>query len=248
MKRLVLIPARMASTRLPGKLLADIGGRSLLEWVWRRARGCAVDDCIIATDDEAIVVAAHGFGARVLRTRADHLSGTDRLAEAVELLELDDTTVVVNLQGDEPLMPQACLEQVAGLLEVDREADMATLWTPVSGPGDAASPNVVKVVCAADGRALYFSRAGIPHDRDGTGAALRRHVGLYAYRAGRLRAWPSLPASPLEAAESLEQLRALEAGWRIATAEAAEAIPAGVDTPADLERVRSLLGAAEPDN
>lgn len=242
MNRIIIIPARMASTRLPNKPLADINGRSLLEWVWRRGWSSRAGEVVIATDDDDIDAAAHGFGARVIRTRSDHLSGTDRLAEAVDLLEITDDTVVVNLQGDEPLMPAACLDQVAGLLDDDAGADMATLWTPMTDLRDAASPDVVKVVCRGDGRALYFSRAPIPHIRaGGTGVPVRRHVGLYAYRAGRLRQWPMLPPSALEACESLEQLRALDAGWRIATAEAVEAIPAGVDTPADLERVRAIL-------
>lgn len=241
MNRIILIPARMASTRLPNKPLADINGRSLLEWVWRRGRAGRADEVVIATDDAVIDAAAREFGARVVRTRSGHLSGTDRLAEAVDLLEIADDTVVVNLQGDEPLMPAACLDQVAGVLEADTGADMATLWTPVTDPREADSPDVVKVVCRGDGRALYFSRAVIPRARAGDTGPLRRHVGLYAYRAGRLRQWPMLPASALEMCESLEQLRALDAGWRIATAEAAEAIPAGVDTPADLERVRAIL-------
>lgn len=246
MKRIILIPARMASTRLPGKPLADIDGCSLLEHVWRRAAACSVDRVAVATDDDAIERAAADFGAEVIRTRPDHASGTDRLAEAAAVLDLDDADIVVNLQGDEPLMPPACLAQVADLLAADPAADMATLWTPIIDAVEADRPDVVKIVCARDGRALYFSRARIPHDREGRGEPLpRRHVGLYAYRAGRLRAWPDLPPSALERCERLEQLRALEAGWRIVAAEAAEAIPAGVDTPADLERVRAVLGAAD---
>ncbi|MFW5927194.1 MAG: 3-deoxy-manno-octulosonate cytidylyltransferase, partial [Wenzhouxiangella sp.] len=173
--------------------------------------------------------------------------GTDRLAEAVETLGLEPETVVVNLQGDEPEMPPACLRQVADLLTGNGQAEMATLWRPLTGEAEWRDPNVVKVVLDDRGRALYFSRSPIPHVRAGgwPGDAARGHVGLYAYRASALAAWRSLPPSEPERLESLEQLRALSAGWDILCAEAIETVPAGIDTPEDLrsaaERLRTLL-------
>lgn len=236
----ILVPARLASTRLPRKALAELAGQPLVVHTLRRAEACGAASVHVATDSEEIAGVVRQAGGSVLMTSAEHRSGTDRLAEAVIQLGLDDAAILVNLQGDEPAMPAACLVQVAELLANDPEAHMATLWQAVEDPAQWQDPNVVKLVADARDRALYFSRAPIPHSRDGgwpAGLACR-HVGLYAYRAGALKAWQALPDSVLEQAESLEQLRALEAGWRIATAQAAAPIPVGIDTPEDLERLR----------
>jgi 3-deoxy-manno-octulosonate cytidylyltransferase (CMP-KDO synthetase) len=239
----VLIPARLGSTRLPRKALADLGGRPLVAWTLERARASGARSVHVATDDEAIARAVREAGGEALMTSPEHRSGTDRLAEAVRRLDLPDQAIVVNLQGDEPLMPPQCLAQVAGLLETDPAAQIATLWEPLEAREQWCDPNVVKLVLDEQGRALYFSRAPIPHARDQEWpeAIARRHVGLYAYRAGALREWSALPPSSLEACESLEQLRALSAGWSIATARAVSPIPVGVDTPGDLERLRQAL-------
>jgi 3-deoxy-manno-octulosonate cytidylyltransferase (CMP-KDO synthetase) len=197
----------------------------------------------VATDSEEVAAVVRADGGRVVMTRADHASGTDRLAEACEHLAFGDNDIVVNLQGDEPEMPGACLRQVAAVLDAHRDARMATLWRSLDAESEWRNPNVVKLVADAEGRALYFSRAPIPHVRDGgwAGRAARAHLGLYAYRVGALFEWRSLPPSKLEALESLEQLRALSAGWTIACAEAAEAVPAGIDTPEDLAEAAERL-------
>lgn len=236
----ILIPARLASTRLPRKALAELSGQPLVVHTLRRAEACAAASVHVATDSADIAAVVRQAGGSVLMTSIEHRSGTDRLAEAAEQLDLDEAAIVVNLQGDEPAMPAACLVQVAELLDQDKDAHMATLWQALESRAQWQDSNVVKLVADARGRALYFSRAPIPHCRDGGWPADRacRHVGLYAYRAGALKAWRDLPASFLEQAESLEQLRALEAGWRIATARAAAPIPVGIDTPEDLERLR----------
>ena len=248
----IVIPARMASQRLPGKPLLDIAGKPLIEWVYQRACASAAQSVVIATDDQAIARAAAAFGARVVMTSSEHRSGSDRIAECAELLSWTEDTLVVNLQGDEPLMPSACLDQVAALLDTHHRADVASLYWPITAADEVSDPNAVKVVTAADGNALYFSRSVIPHPRDANdiGAALdaglawRRHIGLYAYRVSALRAFTTTPPGPLETAEKLEQLRFLESGRRIVMAEAIESIPAGVDTPRDLLRVRKLFSQA----
>jgi 3-deoxy-manno-octulosonate cytidylyltransferase (CMP-KDO synthetase) len=245
----IVIPARMASQRLPGKPLLDIAGRSLIEHVYRRARASSARNVVIATDSEEIVEAAQAFGARAVLTSADHQSGSDRIAECADQLGWDDDALVVNLQGDEPLMPAACLDQAAALLGADREAAAASLYWPITDAAEAADPNVVKVVVGRDGAALYFSRSVVPHARGfsdleaalRSGLAWKRHIGLYAYRAGALRAFAAMRPTPLESAEKLEQLRFLEHGLRIVMAEAAAPIPAGVDTPQDLQRVAGLI-------
>lgn len=251
----VLIPARLASTRLPEKALADLAGRPLVVRVWQQAARAGAASVHVATDCERIAAAVRSAGGNVVMTGPDHDSGTSRLAEAAATLGLDAGAIVVNVQGDEPLVPVECLHQLADLLAGDPDARMATLWTAVDDRVQWTDPNVVKLVAGRDGRALYFSRAPIPalrdrNDRDRSGdedwpaALARRHVGLYAYRAGALLEWPRLPESALERAESLEQLRALEAGWRIAVARACAEIPPGVDTPADLEAMRERFGRA----
>ena len=239
----VVIPARWGSTRLPGKMLLDLAGRPLLAWVWQVAEESGADEVVVATDDARIRAAAERFGARVCMTRADHPSGTDRVNEVAETLGWPDDAIVVNLQGDEPLLPPELVEQVAAALRADPDAGVATLATAVSSLADARNPNVVKVVCDAGGRALYFSRAPIPFHRDGGGPdGLLRHIGLYAYRVAALRRLADLPPAPMEAIEKLEQLRALWHGIPIAVARAHGCPPGGVDTAEDLERVRELLG------
>jgi 3-deoxy-manno-octulosonate cytidylyltransferase (CMP-KDO synthetase) len=236
----VLIPARLESTRLPRKALADLGGRPLVVRVVERARAAGPASVHVATDSDEIAAAVESAGGAVVRTAAGHDSGTSRLAEAVERLGLDDGALIVNVQGDEPAVPVACIRQLADLLAARPDAEMATLCTPLNDDREWTDPNVVKLVRDASGNALYFSRAPIPAVRDGAEPppVARRHVGLYAYRAGALRRWNALPDSRLAGSESLEQLRALEAGWRIVVADGAEPMPPGVDTPGDLEAMR----------
>lgn len=239
----ILIPARLASTRLPRKPLALLGGRPLIVRVLERALAADAQSVHVATDSVEIAGAVTEAGGSVLMTGSAHRSGTDRLAEAAGRLGLGGDAIVVNLQGDEPMMPVACLRQVAELLHRDAQARMATLWHPLQSEEEWRNPNVVKLLSNSLGRALYFSRAPIPYPRDAAfpASAARRHVGLYAYRAAALATWGQLPASALEEAESLEQLRALEAGWPIACAQACAEVPAGIDTPEDLARVQTLI-------
>ena len=249
----VVIPARFGASRLPGKPLRDLAGRPLVQHVFERARASGAE-VVVATDDARIEQACTAFGATVCMTAPEHASGTARIAEVVARHGWSDDAVVVNLQGDEPLMPPELLRDVAADLDTHADADVATLATPLHDGADLASPNVVKVVTDAAGYALYFSRAPVPWDRDrfaaaggpaaaGPGAAHRRHVGLYAYRAGYLRRYVELEPSPLEAIESLEQLRVLWHGGRIHVSDA-RAVPGhGVDTEADLARVAALLAA-----
>lgn len=242
----IVIPARLASERLPRKPLLQIHGHSLLEHVYRRAMESAARSVVIATDAEEVADCARGFGAAVIMTSAEHQSGSDRIAECMDRMGWANDTLLVNLQGDEPLMPPACLDQVATLLVEDPAADAASLYWPLEDPSEAADPNLVKVVTGLDGAALYFSRSTIPHPRGGglpAEGTWKRHVGLYAYRASALSAFSRGRPTPLERSERLEQLRFLESGRRIVMAEACAYIPAGVDTPADLERVRAALAA-----
>lgn len=245
----IVIPARFASERLPGKVLLDLAGQPLLQHVWQRASESTAQSVVIATDDERIAVAAESFGAQAVLTSAAHQSGSDRIAECAALLGWPDDHLVVNLQGDEPLMPAACLDQVAALLVQRTDCEVASLYWPITEPDEVENPNAVKVVTDAQDRALYFSRAAIPYSRTHTsiGAAMdagvrwKRHLGLYAYRLAALRRFSACAPSPLERAERLEQLRFMEQGGRIAMARAVEFIPAGIDTADDLERVRKLL-------
>ncbi|GGJ81160.1 3-deoxy-manno-octulosonate cytidylyltransferase [Pseudomonas matsuisoli] len=248
----VVIPARYASTRLPGKPLQDIAGKPMVQHVWEQARKSAAANVVVATDNEAIVSACEGFGANVLLTREDHQSGTDRLAEVASLLGLGDDEIVVNVQGDEPLVPAVIVNQVAANLAAHPEAGIATLAEPLHEVDALFNPNVVKVTSDLNGLALTFSRAPLPWARDALakrrdvlpeGVPYRRHIGIYAYRAGFLHDFVAWGPCWLEQCESLEQLRALWHGVRIHVADALEAPPAGVDTPEDLERVRRLLGA-----
>ena len=245
----VLIPARMASTRLPGKPLADIGGVPMVVRVARQAARSSATQIVVAADDPVIVAACQAHQIEAILTRRDHANGSDRLAEACEQLGLDGDAVVVNVQGDEPLIEPALIDAVASTLPGHPECVVGTAAHEIDDPRDLGNPNVVKVVCDQAGRALYFSRAPIPWWRDGSslGApaigsiAPLRHIGIYAYRAGFLRRFPMLAVSPLEQIESLEQLRVLWHGERIAVYRSAFAAATGVDTPEDLARVRQLL-------
>ncbi|NWL77898.1 3-deoxy-manno-octulosonate cytidylyltransferase [Pseudomonas taiwanensis] len=248
----VVIPARFASTRLPGKPLQDIAGKPMIQHVWEQARRSAAQRVVVATDDARIVEACQAFGADVLLTRADHNSGTDRLAEVASQLGLANDAIVVNVQGDEPLIPPAIIDQVAANLAAHAEAGIATLAEPIQDVQALFNPNVVKVSADLNGLALTFSRAPLPWARDSfadsrdqlpAGVPYRRHIGIYAYRAGFLHDFVAWGPCWLENTECLEQLRALWHGVRIHVADALEAPPAGVDTPEDLERVRRLLGA-----
>lgn len=240
----IIIPARIGSSRLPRKALAEIAGRPLVLHTLERARKAGAASVCVATDSDEIAQVVRGDGGEAVMTRADHRSGTDRLAEVVVLRGLDEQDIVVNLQGDEPCMPAACLQQVADLLASDPDAQMSTLWRRLDSEAQWRDANVVKLVADRQQRALYFSRAPIPHVRDGgwPQAQACRHIGLYAYRVSALRVWQGLPEAELEIRESLEQLRAMAAGWRILVAEACQSIPVGVDTHEDLARLRVELG------
>ena len=248
----VLIPARLASTRLPDKPLADIAGRPMVVRVAERARASAAQRVVVAADDARIVQACQAHGVEALLTRTDHVSGSDRLAEACELLNLADDAVVVNVQGDEPLIDPALIDSVAAVLEASAGASMSTAAHPIASFDEFTNPNVVKAVLDAQGFALYFSRAPIPWWRDGFtagGTALPepaplRHVGIYGYRAGFLRQFPRFSPAPMEQTEALEQLRAMWHGHRIAVHVSDSAPGIGVDTPDDLARVRALWPAA----
>ncbi len=250
----VLVPARYASTRLPGKPLADIAGKPMVVRVAERARSAGAERVVVATDDERIraAVEAHGFAACL--TRGDHPTGTDRLAEAARMLQLDDDAIVVNVQGDEPLLQPALIRAMAELLAAHPDASIATACHAIEDPAEAFNPNVVKVVLDANGYALYFSRATIPWARDAfaagrdavpAGLPLYRHYGLYAYRVRFLRLFPTLSPAPIERFEALEQLRALWHGHRIVVAVTAGTPAPGVDTAEDLERVRALYARGE---
>jgi len=253
----VVIPARHASTRLPAKPLLELGGRPMIQWVIEAALRSGAQDVLVATDDERIAAAA--VDPRVperslaIMTREDHASGTDRIAEVAATRGWDARTIVVNVQGDEPLLPSVLIDQVAALLARDVRADIATLCTPVKCIEEFLDPNAVKVVTALDGAALYFSRAPIPWHRDGVAspaegvagqtrfAGAQRHLGIYAYRVAALRRVTQMAVGELEMAEKLEQLRALQAGMRVVVDVACVSPPAGIDTLADLERTRALM-------
>lgn len=247
----VVIPARYASTRLPGKPLKLLAGKPMLQHVHEKAIASGAEQVVIATDDDRIREAALGFDAEVCMTSSDHQTGTDRLAEVVEAYQWADDEVVVNLQGDEPLMPTELVQQVAQILQNDDKAVTSTLSTPLRNEAQITDENTVKVVTDHAGYALYFSRAPIPWVRgelkwdttvdEALLAHYQRHIGLYAYRVGFVKKYVSLTSAPLEQLESLEQLRMLWHGYRIVVAVAEEAPVAGVDTEEDLERVDLLL-------
>jgi len=240
----VVIPARYASTRLPGKPLRLIGDRPMLQHVYDRARQSGAETVIIATDDSRIEQAARSFSARVCMTSPEHTSGTERLGEVVEQMQWRDDEIIVNVQGDEPLIPPALISQVAADLAGHADAAVATLAHPVASAAEAPDPNVVKVVRDRSGYALYFSRAAIPFCRDvqdADGQSWLRHIGLYAYRAGFLRHYRELEVSPLERLEKLEQLRVLWHGMRIFVGLAAQLPGPGVDTEDDLQSVEKFI-------
>lgn len=253
----VLIPARLASSRLPNKPLADIAGLPMVVRVALQARKSAAARVVVAADSDTIVQACTAHGIEAVLTHPDHPSGSDRLAEACTLLGLDGNDMVVNVQGDEPLIDPALINAVAQVLAHAPSASMGTAAHPIATREDYLNPNVVKVVCNAQGLAHYFSRAPIPFHRDQASVqwwnahsdfAPLRHVGIYAYRAGFLRSFPQLSPAPTEAVESLEQLRALWHGHAIAVHTTHDAPGPGVDTPEDLERVRALLHNASSHN
>ncbi|WP_047046528.1 3-deoxy-manno-octulosonate cytidylyltransferase [Vibrio mexicanus] len=247
----VVIPARYQSTRLPGKPLADIAGKPMIQWVYEQSLQAGADRVIIATDDERVEQAVKAFGGQVCMTSPNHESGTERLAEVVDLMQIPSDHIVVNVQGDEPLIPPSIIQQVATNL-ANSSAPMATLSVEFEDEAEVFNPNVVKVVTDKEGYAMYFSRATIPWDRDnfsrqGNGnntvvQPLQRHIGIYAYRAGFINTYINWAPSALEKIECLEQLRVLWYGEKIHVEVAKEAPAAGVDTPEDLEVVRKILG------
>lgn len=246
----VIIPARYASTRFPGKPLADIAGKPMVQHVYERACQSEAERVIVATDDERIADAARGFGAEVCMTKADHPSGTDRLQEVVHTLGFYADDIVVNVQGDEPLIPPRVINQVAHNLKAEPEAGIATLSEPIDDLASLLNPNVVKVVTDARGMAMYFSRAPVPWPRDEFSVnqqqmpicySWQRHIGIYAYRVKMLNDFVRWAPAPIEETECLEQLRAMWNGARIHVEVADELPPAGVDTPEDLERLRLLF-------
>ena len=240
-----IIPARYASTRFPGKLLAEIAGRPMIRYVYERAcRATTLEEVLVATDDQRIFDAVLAFGGDAVMTSDYHPTGTDRIAEVAE--RLSGASILVNIQGDEPLIAPEAIDAVVTALQVDRRPEMSSLMTPLTDMTQVMNPNVVKVVCSPDGYALYFSRAPIPGLPAGVTpqvAPWKRHIGLYAYRRDFLLAFTRLPPSPLEKIERLEQLRALENGYRIKMIERADDNSIGVDTPEDLKRVREIIEA-----
>lgn len=244
----VVIPARYASTRLPGKPLADINGKTMIERVYQQALQSGASRIVVATDDQRVADVVDGFGGEVCMTKAEHNSGTERLAEVVSKLQLDADTVVVNVQGDEPFIPPLIIRQVAQNLATQQKAQMSTLAVPLSSTEEINNPNIVKVVSDKAGYALYFSRSVIPFDRDSKfqgelASHYRRHIGIYAYRAGFIQRYVDWPASTLEQIESLEQLRVLWHGEAIHVDTALETPAVGVDTPADLEHARQYAAS-----
>lgn len=247
MSFIAIIPARFASSRLPGKPLADIGGKPMVVHVMERAKESGADRVIVATDHPDVFAAVEAAGGEVCMTRSDHQSGTERLAEVIELYGFSDEDIIVNVQGDEPLVPPVIIKQVADNL-ASCEAGMATLAVPIETAEEAFNPNAVKVVMDVNGYALYFSRATIPWERERfaksretVGDTFLRHIGIYAYRAGFIRRYVNWAPSPLENIELLEQLRVLWYGEKIHVAVAKEVPSVGVDTPEDLQRVREFL-------
>jgi 3-deoxy-manno-octulosonate cytidylyltransferase (CMP-KDO synthetase) len=246
----VIIPARYGSSRLPGKPLADIAGKTMVQRVYERARESAAERVIVATDDARVADVVRGFGGEVCMTSPEHASGTDRLQEVATALDAAENRILVNVQGDEPLIPPQVINQVARNLASNSAAGVATLAEPITSCDDFLNPNIVKVVAEASGLARYFSRAPIPWPRDAfarernvlpEGLSPRRHIGIYAYRAGLLNQFVSWPMAPIEQFEALEQLRFLYNGHAIHVADACEEVPGGVDTEQDLERMRALF-------
>ena len=253
MQFMVVIPARFASTRLPGKPLRDIAGLPMIQRVWQQACKSAAARVVIATDDSRIEAAALAFGAEVCMTSAEHVSGTDRLQEVAQILGLEDNQILVNVQGDEPLIPPAVINQVASNLAANTQAGVATLCEPMKSVEDFCNANVVKVVADGQGLARYFSRAPIPWPRDqfaNNSQAMpeanlaRRHIGIYAYRVAELTRFVSWPVAPTEQAECLEQLRFIWNSVAIHVADALESVPPGVDTAEDLDHASRVIASA----
>jgi len=249
----IIIPARFSASRLPGKPLLTVGDRPLIQWVWQCARASGAASVLIATDDVRIGDSARGFGAECVMTSPQHASGTDRIAEVVRARGFAAEDVVVNLQGDEPMMPPAVIDEVAQALSARPAIEIATAVAPIRSLAEFLDPSCVKALRAPDGRALYFSRAPVPWPRDSVMAGQPtvfagawRHIGIYAYRVRSLLRFAAWPPTPLEATEKLEQLRALEHHMPIHLVALSEAPPAGVDTPEDLERARASLAAGRP--
>lgn len=236
----VVIPARYASTRLPGKPLLDIAGKPMLQHTWERALLSGASRVVIATDDARILEAANAFGAEVLMTSASHQSGSDRICEVVDALGFDDSECVINVQADEPLIPPEAIDQVAESLRLNADYGLATLCESIEDEREYSEPSSVKVVMDKFGRALYFSRAPIPASVS-LPTECYRHIGIYAYRVGVLRKFVTWPVAAIEAVERLEQLRALYNGVAIHVSIASTRIPPGVDTPEDLAAVRAFL-------
>ncbi|WP_299974588.1 3-deoxy-manno-octulosonate cytidylyltransferase [uncultured Pseudoteredinibacter sp.] len=252
MEFFVVIPARYASSRLPAKPLADIAGKPMIQWVVERARLSDAKQVIVATDDERIETAVKAFGGEVIMTRADHQSGTDRLQEVAEKYGMAPDAIVVNVQGDEPLIPPEVINQVANNLDRAKEASVATLSEPIHSVEDFCNPNIVKALSDEQGIAMTFSRAPIPWPRDAfaksqdalpEGFVPQRHIGIYAYRVALLNRFVTWDVAPIEATESLEQLRVLWHGEKIHLAEACAEVPGGVDTPEDLQRVIDFINS-----
>ncbi len=250
MSFVVVIPARFGSSRLPGKPLADIGGAPMVVRVLQRCQQSSASRVLVATDDERIATVVEAAGGEVVMTRADHPSGTDRLQEVATQLQLPDDAILVNVQGDEPLIPAAVIEQVARNLAANSHCDIATLCEPIESAADLFNANIVKAVFDQSGRALYFSRAPVPWHRDAFSAgqvdslppgSWWRHIGMYAYRVGLLHRFVQWLPAALETTEALEQLRAMANGASIHIEPACEAVPGGVDTAADLQRVQALF-------
>ena len=247
----IVIPARYASTRLPGKPLLEIAGKPMIQHVYERAVESGAEQVIIATDDKRIKQAAKWFGAEVCMTSDKHRSGTERLAEVIDTYDIDDNHIVINLQGDEPLLPPKCLQQVAQALDNDKDASVATLCTYMQSVDEIFDPHAVKVVLDHNQHALYFTRAPVPWDREHFTdkpklteeqlTVYRRHIGLYAYRAGFVKKYIQLPQTDLEKIESLEQLRVMWHGFSIVVPMAEEVPGPGVDTAEDLENVRKMM-------
>jgi 3-deoxy-manno-octulosonate cytidylyltransferase (CMP-KDO synthetase) len=237
----VVIPARLASSRLERKALADLGGKSMVVRVAERAAQSKAQQVVVATDALEIESVCKAAGFSVVMTRSEHPSGTDRIAEVVSTLGLDDNALIVNVQGDEPLIPIELINEVAHTLDSHPDCAMSTAAVAIHDDAEVSNPNAVKVVLNQRGEAMYFSRSVIPFDRTHTNPAYYRHIGIYGYRTGFLKRYAQLAPSPLELAESLEQLRVLWHGERIAVHITAVTPPAGVDTPEDLARVRALF-------
>ena len=238
----VIIPARLASTRLPGKMLLDVGGKPLLQHAYEAALGSKAAKVIIATDNRKIADTAKEFNAECIMTSAEHVSGTERIAETVNILGYPENAIIVNVQGDEIGMPSELINQVAELLAAETDRQMATLCELITSQAEINNPNVVKVVFGENKQALYFSRSPIPWHKDGTPCKYYRHIGIYAYRAGFLEQYSKLPKCDIEQAESLEQLRALYHGINILVDIARFKPGIGIDTESDLQRAREMFG------